>query len=234
MWKYGQILAMIITLLAMPAAGASTTKKAAPIGAEIYTSYSLNGMTGLWWSTCGSLPESQGCYGTGFMAIDKICGMLQGPSTKDDVVTQELYTLGRGPTTAPEATFEVWTKAETITSSTVRTTVDHNKTLVLPLDSSASVACAMAANAQFIFIGMSSGKTIVKIDRASLTYETIANSALPAPVSRIMANEDGYVVVTFGSGASAKSSLYGPDGTLTKEIDGDPIILNSATGLNPK
>lgn len=234
MWKFGQALGVILLAGSSTVASAASSKVA--IDANVFTTYQLYGTVGLRWLTCGTFSGGSGCFGSGYMfTIDRICGMLQGASsTTGDVVSQRLYVLSGGSTAASTTNFQVWTKTVTMTPRSVTTKILLETQLSLPLASGSAVSCSMAANDGYIFVGRGTSDTAVKIDKADLKFETLTGLTSPGSVSRIMANEDGYIVVRFGSGASAKSYLYGSDGKLQREIDGDSVILNSATGLNPK
>jgi hypothetical protein len=65
----------------------------------------------------------------------------------------------------------------------------------------------MVANANSLFIGTSASTAVVQLDKTKFTSHTIGHGHLHG----ITANEDGYVIVTFG-GRNPVERTFGPDG----------------------
>lgn len=217
------ILAAVL-LLAFAAVSSQAQKPAAAPDANLFTNY-MGTYTSLTWIVCGSTSQSEGCYGAGnlgpFVAIG---AMLEGnPTYSGDVVTRAIYIVDSG---ADPVKLYVYTKTDTVSASDDTISVTLTNTTTLPLTGGSNVSASMAANRNFLFIGVDEGEvSAVKVQKNNLrlTKLTEFNTA----TTSITSDEYGYVTVA----QAGAFTVYGPNGEAEEDGGGDQFMVGTTQAL---
>ena len=211
---------------------------AAAIDATLYTRYNTDpAQTIVNWNVCGSLPGSSGCYGSGTLGpFGKIGALMEGePKTnlRANTVTRAIYVLEiDGGPSQTDVLLYVYTKVDTITTSTDTVTITLSQTISLPLVGgifNGPNQTSMAANKQFLFIGTSQSPVAVEVDKRTFSVTQFSAGSPPINISSITANDYGYATLSFGTLSSSNTAfiVVGPDGTDVEDGVGSQIMLNT-------
>lgn len=202
----------------------------------LYTIYSYSQVptTQINWSTCGSTPQTEGCYGSGnFGPFTNVCSIVQSapapfnPST----VLRYIYILDSGSTTNG-ATLTAYKRTDTVTQTTDEISI--TKLAVVPLTSlvgGSGVTCYMAQNPSYVFAATNQSGQASVVNKS--TFSVTQTGIINGNVSAITADSYGYVTVVQGSGNSTGNSVYGPDGSPQSDGGGGYFMINPQDGLNP-
>jgi hypothetical protein len=227
----GQIMLKRDLLAAMAAAlliGLGTTPAPALINDNLFTTYQVNSNdTTISWVTCGATQQASGCFDSGQLSgFGKVCAVMEvAPKIVGNTVTQGVGVLDGSFQGGSSVVLDVYRKIDVITASFDTTTFTLVSRLALPLTGGASVSCFMAANAGFVFVGTSKSTSAVKINKTNFSLSTVGGFSPPIPVNSIIADDRGYVSVSFGSGNNSGFVLFGPDGGSVEDGGGGPVIL---------
>jgi hypothetical protein len=203
-------------------------------GANFYTTFSVS-KTAINWTTCGSTQQSEGCFGAGSISpFGNVCAVLQGLAvTVGNTVNQKLYVFDSDYKSSGNVFLHVFKKTVVITSSTLTTTFTPERKIGLALTGGSKVTCYAAANAHVIVAGTSASFTAVEISKANLATASIGGFSPPEPVTSIVADDRGYIVVNQGNGTGTGFYLLGPNGGGVEDGGGNVVIFNSENAYIP-
>jgi hypothetical protein len=221
-------------------AQAEITADSTPIDGTLYATYSVSkNRTQVSMTVCGSLPDTEGCYGGADLGpFNSVGGVLEGlPSTNKttNTVTRDIYVLdaAAGPNKVGVSLY-VYSRTDIISASTDSITVVLTDTVALPLIGGTSVKASMAANRGQLYIGTNKSPQAVAVVKKTLAFTQIGGFSPPMNVSSITADEYGFVTVTFGSfNGTGGSYVYGPDGSFQGDGGGAAFTVGTAQAVRP-
>jgi len=236
------LLVAVYAILGSPLAAAMDAKPlpagpAAALDADITTTYSYYGGPSISFLTCGSLPESDGCYGSGSLSgMVRPCAILEGPSVTDgDTITRNIFVLDSGDGSSAGVTLDVFQRTYAFSGNEYMTVTSKLLDAIpLPLVSGADLSCSMAANSGFVYAGTSASKQVAQISLTTYVVLNVGGTSPPLPVTQITGNSAGYVVVTFGEGTGFGQSgfdIFGPDGSVLQHGSGEVFTGNPLNGI---
>lgn len=206
------------------------------LNTNIYTTYNFsNGATSISWVTCGSTPQSEGCFQSGQIdGFGKVCAVLDTPPLVNGTTTkQKLYIFDSGASKAASLLLDVYEKVD-VTTNDYDTTVFTLKTkLTLPIPAGSGAKCFAAANKGYIFAGTSKSTNAVEISKVDLSQTSIGGFSPPIPVTSIDPDPVGNVSINFGNGSETGFVLIGPSGSGLEDGGGNAIIFNGTTAYTP-
>ncbi len=217
-------------LWSLGGAGAAWAHKVA-LDAGLFTTYSA-GATSVNFVVCGSLPESEGCYGSGSLSpFEQVCAVLEGtPKQKGDVVTRAIYVLDKRTSKKSPITLTVFTRTDTITDGSFDTIqVTQTKQIPLGITGGAKAKCSMAANDAFVYAATDADTNAVAVDKTAFTVSPIGGFSPPEPVTSITADERGYVALHFQDGFY----VLGPDGSDQEDGGGPADMVGTRNAWKP-
>jgi hypothetical protein len=199
----------------------------------LFTTYFTEGQTQVTLIVCGSLPQTEGCYGSASLGpFGRVGAMIEGSaaqSVKKGTVTRYLYIVdvaaGSG---ANEVALYVYKKVDTITQSDDTVTVTLFKTITLPLTGGTATVAYMAANPTFLFIGTNQDELAVEVTKKNLALTQIGEFS-GLNMSGITVDAYGYVTLTWGSsGGSSGFLVLAPNGGEEEDGGGAQFMLNTS------
>jgi hypothetical protein len=206
----------------------------------LFTTYNINTTgTSVSFTVCGSLPSSEGCYGSGTLGpFGKIGAMIEGNESVNltlNTVTRSIYVLDIATGTSANAVIlYIYHKTDTITSSFDTVSVSLFKTISLPIIGGMSARASMAANAGFVFIGTNQSPNAIVLKRGFYTFTGVGGFSPPINVAAITADRYGYVTVTYGTNEGSSGFIvFGPDGTSREDGGGAPFMLGTTQAFLP-
>jgi hypothetical protein len=218
----------------------TSTTFAAPPDAGVFTQYEFaSDFSSVYFTVCGYLPQSDGCYGSGsFGPFGHVGAILEGdPTTKGDSVERGIYIVDvAGGVSGKEVILYRYLKTDTITGGSYDTvTTQFTHKLSLPLVGGSSVRCSMAANSGFVLIGTDQSTQAVMLTKGSLDIQTISGFSNAPTVTSITADAYGYVTVSFGGGTVIPGFVViGPAGNFEFDGGGESYLVSTSTGLSTK
>lgn len=197
-------------------------------------SYSQVPTTQINWSTCGSTPQTEGCYGSGnFGPFTNACAIVQSspaPFTPGTVL-RYIYILDTG-STASGATLTAYKRTDTVTQTTDEISI--TKLTVVPLTNlvgGSGVTCYLAQNLTNVYAATNQSPQAAVINKS--TFGVTQTGIINGNISAITADSYGYVTVVQGTGNNTGNSVYGPDGSLQQDGGGSYFMINPIDGVNP-
>ena len=190
-------------------------------------------------SVCGSVPGSDGCYGSATLSgFGRIGAMMESSA----VVTANLGTVSReifvvdqavGGGTSTAMSLSVYRLTIVVNAPEAACTLVLLKTIPLPNTGGLNAHTYMAANAHYLFIGTDQDPYAVRVNAVSYVVSKAPGPTPPTKVSSITADDYGYVDVTFGSlGGSGAVRAYDSAGTDLGLTSGEAFKLGSGQGLS--
>lgn len=208
--------------------------------ATLFTTYNINTAgTSVSFVVCGSLPGSEGCYGSGTLGpFGKVGAMVEGYETVNltlNTVTRSIYVLDiAAGTNANAVILYVYRKTDTISSSFDTVSLSLLKTVSLPIMGGASAHASMAATGSFVFIGTDQSPNAIIVKKGIFTFTGIGGFSPPINVAAITSDKYGFVTITFGAnGGNSGFIVFGPDGTTREDGGGAPFMLSTTQGFLP-
>lgn len=194
-----------------------TTARAQVLGTTTQTSYSplttsINYTTFV--TTNGQFDQRNG---GSFGPFDSACGIVVGkPTTSGNVVTRGVYVLDAGNGNPNTVALDVFTKTDTITTSSGGQITDAEQIVLtqqvpLSLTSQAGAVCYLAANDTSVFVSTSANSAAIMVNKTTFSATTITPSISytnNSAVSAITASDSGYVYATFGVGPTSGYMEY--------------------------
>jgi len=198
----------------------------------LFTTYSVGGGgTSVSFSVCGSLAQSEGCYGGGTLSpFESACAVLErAPKYKTNVVTRDIYVLDRRTSAADPALLYVYRRTDTITDTFDTIQVALKKTVSLQTTGGSSAHCSLAANDPLVYVGTDASTTAVSVDKKTFAVTILPGFSPPSTVTSITADDRGYIALHYGNGFY----LFGPDGSLREDGGGAADLVNTRNGWKP-
>ena len=187
---------------------------------------------------CGSLPQTEGCYGSASLGpFGRVGATIEGSpvqSVKKGTVTRYIYVVdvaaGSG---ANEVALYIYKKVDTINQSDDTVSVTLFKTVTLPLTGGAATVASMAANPTFLYIGTNQDDLAVQVTKKTLALAQIGEFS-GINISAITADAYGYVTLTWGtSGGPSGFLTLAPNGGGEEDGGGAPVMLNTIQATLP-
>ncbi|MFZ0561041.1 MAG: hypothetical protein WAM43_05490 [Terriglobales bacterium] len=234
MMNLRQVLAVSLVFLALTSA---TPLCAATLDSTLFATYNTQPpYTSVSFSVCGSLPQSEGCFGGGYLAPFGLVGaLIEGAPTqnlKKGTVSRNIYILDVAyGSSGSQVALYVYKRVDTITSSSDSIATTLTKTVVLPLTGGSGTVAYMAANGKFLFIGTSQSGYVAQVTKSSLAATLILTP--PVPLDSITADQYGYVSVQWGSNQSAQFQVIDPNGDLKEDGGGTAFMVNTLQATLP-
>lgn len=201
----------------------------------LYTLYSSpQSPTQINWVTCGSTPQTEGCYGSGnFGPFTNACAIVQSAPApfNPTTVLRYIYILDTGSTTGG-ATLTAYRRTDMVTQTT--DVISITQVAVVPLPSLAGgsgVTCYMAQNPTDVYAATNQSAQAAVINKT--TFSVSQTGILQGNVSAITADSYGYVTIVQGSGFSTGNSVYGPNGQLESDGGGSYFMINPIDAVYP-
>ncbi len=187
-----------------------------------FTTYNIS-PTAISWITCGSTPESSGCFGSGqFGPFGRVCAVLEGKlETHGGTARQPVYVMDSDVGNAGKVALDVYRKTVVTTQSTITTTFTLTKSLNLPLTGGATVTCQAAANKAVIAAGTGSSTAAALIDKKTLAVSSYGGFSPPEDVTSIIVDAQGYLSINFTDGFY----LLDPSGQSIEDGGGNAIVI---------
>lgn len=211
--------------------GVAVPLYAKPIDSTLFTNYTA-GTTYVSLVVCGSLPGTEGCYGSGSLGpFGRVGALIEGnpaQNTKKGTVTRYIYVVdvaaGSG---ANEVVLYVYKKVDTINGGDDTVSVSLFKTITLPLTGGSATTAYMAANPTFLYIGTNQDELAVQVTKKNLALTQIGEFS-GINIGAITADAYGYITLTWGtSGGSSGFLSLAPNGSGEEDGGGAPVLLNT-------
>jgi|SRR5579862_130517 len=220
-----QALALTLSCALSPFATAAT-----PPDATLFTGYTLfTDYSGVSFFVCGSVPGSDGCYGSGTLGPFKHIGALLegGPRTVGNVVSRNIYVVDvAGGTSGTDVVLYRYLMSNTVTPPYDAVAYKLLKQITLPLTGGAKSRCSMAANANYLFIGTDQSPSAVRVTKNGLAMVTVGGSS--STVASITTDANGFVIVN-GGGSFV---VFGPNGEPEEDGGGDWFTVPTNQGIS--
>lgn len=217
--------------------GTTVPLHAAALDSTLFTTYNTQSpYTGVGFSVCGSLPQSEGCYGGGSMGPFGLIGaMIEGKpvqNLKKGTVTRYIYVLDVAyGSSGNGVALYVYKRVDTITASDDSIALTLTNTVSLPLVGGGGTVAYMAANSNSLFIGTSQNGIVALVKKSNFAITQYGNSSLP--LDSITADEYGYVTVEAGSSQFPQFQVFSPKGQFGEDGGGTAFMLNTLQGTLP-
>jgi hypothetical protein len=212
---------------------ASAQASAAQIDSKLFAMFSLNGHASISFVVCGSLPETNGCYGSTNLRppFEAACAVLQGtPNYNGDVVTRDIYVLDKRSSAKTAVQLYIYQRQDTITNSSDAISVTLEHTIALPIKGGLNADCAMAGNNAAVYAGTTKDTVAVSIDKKTQVVKTLGGFSPPAKLLAITADDRGYIALHFAGGFY----IIDPKGNGGGDGGGSASMINTRNGWVPK
>jgi len=190
---------------------------AAAIDSTLYTYYNIGtDLAFVDLTVCGSLPDSEGCYGSASMGpFGRIGSMVEGnpiQNVKAGTLTRYIYVVDVASGSGGDGVaLYVYKKVDTISGSDDSVTVTLYKTASLTELTGGKTATAfLAANPKFLFVGTNQNGNVVSVAKSELAVSTVSETT--EALSSITANGYGDISLVWGTGEGAVFEIITPSG----------------------
>lgn len=210
---------------------------AKPIDSTLFATYTA-GSTQVNLIVCGSLPQTEGCYGSASLGpFGRVGAMIEGSpvqSVKKGTVTRYIYIVDvAAGADANEVFLYAYKKVDTITQSDDTVNVTLFAIVPLPLTGGAATSAYMAANPTFLYIGTNQDDLAVGVTKKNLALTQIGEFS-GINISAITADAYGYVTLTWGGTGGASGFLVlAPNGGFEEDGGGSSFMLNTLQATLP-
>jgi len=222
---------LLVTLaIALPAAAQQKLPDS-----TLFTTYEVNqGLTQLSWVTCGSLPKSEGCYGSGnFGPFTDACAIVQSvPAPLNfNTVVRYIYVLDTG-SSAGGVTLTAYKRTDVVGSTDDTITVTMIAVVPLPaIVGGPGVTCSMAQNPTSVYAATNQSTSAAAINKTTFSVSSAGDFSMN--VAAITADSYGYVTILQGSGFSSGFTVYGPNGQPQEDGGGSSFMINPIDAAYP-
>jgi hypothetical protein len=194
---------------------------AAPPDAGLYTAYFFSsGYASVDFFVCGSVPGSDGCYGTGSLGPFGHAGAMAegGAHIVGNVVKHDTYVVDvAGGPKGTEVVLYQYEITNTVNPPYDSVTYKLVQNVSLPLAGGAKERCSLAANSGFLFVGTSKSTFVVRVAKEGFALESFYGFSNNPTVAAITTDDRDFVVVAFGANAG------GPGGNIEFDSAGEPV-----------
>jgi hypothetical protein len=186
------------------------------------------------WLTCGSLPQSEGCYGSGsFQGFTNICSVVQSvPGAINlNTVLRYIYIRDTG-SSAGGATLTAYKRTDAVSQTSDTITITMVAVVPLPqLVGGTGVTCYSAQNPDYVYAGTNQSTTAVAINKTNYSVSTAGD--IPGTVAAITADSYGYVTIVQLQNGIPGFTTYAPNGEGEEDGGGSYFMINPIDGVNP-
>lgn len=219
-------------------ASLQNARAASPPDANLYTSYSFsNSLQQVNWLVCGSVPGSEGCYGSGSLGpFGSVGSLMEGnPQVLNaSAVTRTIYVVDTYSPKNGKVVLNVFNKTEVIGNAQATFSIVLERTVILPLVGGQGVPAVMAANKGYLYIGTTWSTNAAFVDKQFYFPSPLGGFSPPCNVSSITADTYSFVTVTFGSSVgNGGTYIYSPTGEMVADGGLITYMLNAQNGLTP-
>ncbi|HEY2344284.1 MAG TPA: hypothetical protein VGH80_00225 [Xanthomonadaceae bacterium] len=232
------VLASAVPLQAGAQAAPDVAAPAAAPDSNLFATYTFDSTyTTAGVLVCGSVPGSDGCYGSGTMGtFGRIGALVEGGptvNTTTNTVTRLVFVIDQAVGGGSGVSLVVYRLTEAIAAPDATISVTKVKTISLPqLTGGATAKTFLAANAKFLFVGTDQGTNAVRIAKSGYAQQSFGGFSPPIDVSAITADKYGFVTVAYGTtAASSGFYTFDPNGAVTESGGGTEYMLNTTAGL---
>jgi hypothetical protein len=198
----------------------------------LFATYSANA-TSVSFTVCGSLPQTEGCYGGGTMQpFEQACAVLEGTPkiNKKNVMTRAIYVLDKRTSNTAPINLYVYKRTDTLTDSYDTVQVTLVQSVPLGLTGGASSHCSLAGNLDYVYAATDQDTTAAGINKTTLAVSQLGGFSPPSTITSITADDRGYVSLHFGEGFY----VFAPDGSGEEDGGGAADMVNSRNGWIPQ
>jgi len=227
--------------LALLAPGLFTAiARAAPPDAGLYTGYYLSSdRKDVTFIVCGSVPGSDGCYGSGLLGpFGHVGAMVEGNGKiVGSVVNHHIYVVDvAGGASGTEVVLYSYTLTNTVNPPNDTVTYELTKQLSLPLSGGKAVRCSLADNGKFLFVGTDQSTSAAVVAKDGYAVTSYGGGSNNPTVAAITTDNRGYVIVAFGanSGGPGSNIDFDPDGTVFADGGGAWFLVPTTQGISSK
>jgi hypothetical protein len=200
----------------------------------LFTYYFASGTTQMTWVTCGSLPQTEGCYGSGTLGpYTNACAVVQSVPVAINpfTVTRYIYVLDTGSSPSGMK-LTAYKRTDTVSQTDDTITITTQAVVPLPtLVGGTGVTCYMAQNPAAVYAGTNQGTSPVAINKS--TYAVSQVGLFTGPVTAITADSYGYVTINQNQNGSHGNTVYAPNGQLEGDGGGSYFMINPIDAVNP-
>ncbi len=198
----------------------------------LFTTYEINhSLTQFTWFTCGTLPLTEGCYGSGFLGpFTDACAIVQNvPAPVNlNTVLRYIYVLDTGSSPSG-ATLTVYRRTDMVSSSDDTITITTIAVVPLPtVVGGPGVTCYVAQNPTNVYAATNQSTIATAINKA--TFSTSLAGDFSTNVVAITADSYGYVTILQASNAF---TVYGPNGEPEEDGGGNYFMINPIDAIYP-
>jgi hypothetical protein len=201
----------------------------------LYTQYSNFSPTQVNWSTCGSLPQSEGCYGSGALTPStNACSVVQNVpvAITSFTVLRYIYVLDSGSSSGG-VTLTAFKRTDTVTQTEDTISITKVATVPLPtLVGGTGVSCMLSQNPTGVFAGTNQSSSAVLVNKSSYAVTPISMGS--EYITSITADSYGYVMVVQGATGSHAFTLFGPNSESIEVGGGNYYMINPENGMTPQ
>jgi hypothetical protein len=205
----------------------------------LYTTYSFdNAFDIVYFSVCGGVPGSDGCYGGGSMqGFGHIAAMVESNPVVDtatSTVWRNVYILddeaGGGTSTA--VSLSIYRLTTVVNGDRATILTSKLQTINLPLIGGSKANAYMASNAGYLFIGTDQTPHAVRFAKTNHAVTQVGGITPAVNVSSITSDHYGYVTVGFGGlSGNAGNFVFDPTGASVANSTGAQFMLGTTLGL---
>jgi hypothetical protein len=221
--------------------GLSSIGSAAPApDAGLFNGYELDSTdTNITLYICGSLPGSEGCYGSGELGpFGHVGAMVESIAhTVGNVVTHNIYVVDvAAGTSGTDVVLYRYILTNTVQPPNDSISYRLVKKFPLPLTGGLDVRCSLASNAGFLFVGTDKSASVVRVAKSGYAIASFAGASNNPTVAAITADANGFVLVDFGGNADGPGAqtAFGPNGNEFSGGGGIWFTLPSNQGISTK
>ncbi len=200
----------------------------------LYTVYSAIQPTQIQFSVCGSLPQTEGCYGGGMLGpFTNACSIVQSVPVAINAVTvaRYIYVLDSGSGGA-SVTLTAYKRTDVISQTFDTITLTEITTVPLPtLVGGTAVNCMLAQNPTGVYAGTSLSPAGVVVNKS--TYAVTPMFAYSGYITAITADSYGYVTVNQTNEGTNVNTVFGPNGQFESDGGGAYFMINPIDGVVP-
>jgi hypothetical protein len=190
--------------------------------------------TSINWLTCGSTPQTSGCYGSGsFGPFTNACAIVQSVPAPINLntVLRYIYILDAG-SSANGATLTAYKRTDMVSQTTDVITITQQAVVHLTsLVGGAGVTCYLAQNPAFVYAGTNQSTDAVSINKTTYSVSTVG--LVFGNVAAITADSYGYVTIVQVQNGIPGFTTYGPNGQAQEDGGGSYFTINPIDGVNP-
>lgn len=203
--------------------------------AGLFTAYvPSTGFTNMAFFVCGSVPGSEGCYGSGSLGpFGRVGAMIEGGArVSGSAVTHNVYVVDvAAGASKTDVLLYRYLFTNTVQPPYATITYKLSKKIPLPLTGGIKAHASLAANAGFLFVGTDQSTSVVRVTKNGYALTSFGGFSNNPTVSAITSDPHGFVMVAFGGNTDGGNIEFGPDGNIFGDGGGIWFTLPSTQGI---